>query len=106
MALDGSLKNGGQMSSYSEHCNVVIQIYGNQQLKNGSVKCYYRVVQCRRVRICDSVPSPLSTSYKHVKERSYHGPRLAKTCLRAYADSEGRDQPAHLRSLIPAFTVR
>ena len=41
MTLDGSLKNEGQMSSYSEHCNVVIQIYGNKQLKNGLVECYY-----------------------------------------------------------------
>ena len=33
-------------------------------------------------------------------------PRLAKTCLRAYADNEGPDQPAHPRSLIRAFTIR
>ena len=31
------------------------------------------------------------------------GPRHAKTCLRAYADSEGLD---HLRSLIRVFTAR
>ena len=30
----------------------------------------------------------------------------AKTCLRAYADSEGPDQPAHSHSLIRAFVVR
>ena len=30
----------------------------------------------------------------------------AKTCLRAYADNKGQDQPAHSRSLIRAFTVR
>ena len=36
----------------------------------------------------------------------YYGPRHAKTCLWVYADSEGPDQPAHLRSLIRAFTVR
>ena len=34
------------------------------------------------------------------------GPPSAKTCLRAYADSEGPDQPAHPRSLIRAFAVR
>ena len=34
------------------------------------------------------------------------GLRHAKTCLRAYADSEGPDQTAHPRSLIRAFTVR
>ena len=33
-------------------------------------------------------------------------PRLAKPCLRAHADSEGPDKPAHPRSLIRAFTVR
>ena len=31
---------------------------------------------------------------------------MRKTRLRAYADSEGPDQPAHSRSLIRAFTVR
>ena len=30
----------------------------------------------------------------------------AKTCLLAYAGSEGPDQPAHPRSLIRAFAVR
>ena len=34
------------------------------------------------------------------------GPRHEKTCLRAYADSEGPDQPAHPRNLIRASTVR
>ena len=29
-----------------------------------------------------------------------------KTCLRAYGDSEGQDQPVHLHSLIRAFAVR
>ena len=33
-------------------------------------------------------------------------PRHVKTCLRAYADSEGPDQTAHPRSLIRTFTVR
>ena len=28
-----------------------------------------------------------------------------KTCLRAYADSEGSDQSAHPRSLVRVFTV-
>ena len=32
--------------------------------------------------------------------------RSAKTCLRACADSEDPDQPAHPRSLIRAFDVR
>ena len=35
-----------------------------------------------------------------------HGPRHAKACLRAYANSEGPDQPAHPHSLIRAFAVR
>ena len=35
------------------------------------------------------------------RNRPYH----AKTCLRAYADSEGPDQTAHPRSLIRAFPV-
>ena len=35
-----------------------------------------------------------------------HGPRLVKTCLWTYADSERPDQPAHPRSLIRAFTLR
>ena len=34
------------------------------------------------------------------------GLRHAKTCLRAYADNEGPDQTAHLRSLIKAFAAR
>ena len=34
------------------------------------------------------------------------GPRIAKTCLRAYADSEFQDQPAHPRCLIRTFTAR
>ena len=34
------------------------------------------------------------------------GPRHAKKCLRAYADSEGPDKTARMRSLIRAFTVR
>ena len=39
-------------------------------------------------------------------QRTTIGPRHAKTCPRAYADIEGPDQPAHLRSLIRAFAVR
>ena len=34
------------------------------------------------------------------------GPCQAKTCLEAYADSEGLDQPAHPCSLIRTLTVR
>ena len=34
------------------------------------------------------------------------GPRNTKMCLRAYADNEGPDKPAHPRSLISAFTLR
>ena len=33
-------------------------------------------------------------------------PHLAKTCLRAYADSKGPDHPAHPHRLIRAFNVR
>ena len=33
-------------------------------------------------------------------------PRHAKMSLRAYANSEGPDQPAHPRSLIRAFATR
>ena len=29
-----------------------------------------------------------------------------KMCLLAYADSQGRDQPAHAHSLIRTFTLR
>ena len=32
--------------------------------------------------------------------------KWAKTCLRACADKEGPDQPAHSRSLIRTFSVR
>ena len=39
------------------------------------------------------------------KKKSSHM-RHAKTCFRAYADSEGPDQPAHSRCLIRTFTVR
>ena len=34
-----------------------------------------------------------------------YGPRYAKTCLRAYADSESPDQIAHPRSLIRALAA-
>ena len=37
--------------------------------------------------------------------RRKDGPCRAKTCLRAYADSEGPDQHAHPRTLIRAFAV-
>ena len=43
--------------------------------------------------------------WKRRKWPSYR-PCHAKTCLRAYANSEGPDQTAHPRSLIRAFTVR
>ena len=33
-------------------------------------------------------------------------PRRAKTCLRAYADSEGPDQHVHSHSLIRALAAR
>ena len=33
-------------------------------------------------------------------------PRHVKTCPREYADSEGPDQPVHLRRLIRAMSVR
>ena len=35
-----------------------------------------------------------------------NGPRHAKICLRAYAASEGPDQPSHPCSLIKVFTIR
>ena len=35
-----------------------------------------------------------------------HGPRHVKTCLRAYADSEGPETLAHPRSLMRALAVR
>ena len=35
-----------------------------------------------------------------------YGLRHAKICPWAYVDSEGPDQPAHLRSLIRALAVR
>ena len=35
-----------------------------------------------------------------MRTEQLRGPRHAKTCLRAYADSKGPDQPAHPRSLI------
>ena len=38
--------------------------------------------------------------------KRHKGPRHAKTCLRAYVDSKGQDQPAHARSLIRAFVIR
>ena len=39
-------------------------------------------------------------------EKGYMGRATQKTCLRAYADSEGTDQPAHPRTLTRAFTFR
>ena len=38
------------------------------------------------------------------KNRSLSGHHNAKTCLCAYMDSEGQDQPAHPHSLIRAFS--
>ena len=32
-------------------------------------------------------------------------PRHEKTCLMPYANNNGADQPAHLRSLISAFVI-
>ena len=45
---------------------------------------------------------------KTVYQVSYkkNGPCQAKTCIRAYADSEGPDQPAHPRSLIRVSAIR
>ena len=37
---------------------------------------------------------------------SSYGPGHAKTCLMAYANNKGADQPAHPRSLISTFVVR
>ena len=34
------------------------------------------------------------------------GPRREKTCLRWFANDNGADQPAHLRSLISAVVIR
>ena len=47
--------------------------------------------------LCDCGPSWTSSIL--------FGPRHAKTCLRAYADSEGQDQTAHPRSLIYAMRI-
>ena len=41
-----------------------------------------------------------------IKVRNIYEPRLVKTHLRAYADSEGPDLPVHLCILIRAFIVR
>ena len=41
-------------------------------------------------------------TFSHVEGHMGH----TKTCVRAYADSEGPDQTAHPRSLIRAFAVR
>ena len=46
----------------------------------------------------------LSCIIKH-KSINISGPRYINKCLRAYADSEAPDQPAHPRSLIKTFTV-
>ena len=34
-----------------------------------------------------------------------NGPRCEKTCLPWFANNEGADQPAHMRSLISAFAI-
>ena len=48
----------------------------------------------------------IMTTYLEQIIQKKRGPRREKTCLRAYADSEGPDQTAHARSLIRTFTVR
>ena len=45
-------------------------------------------------------------THSHSRSWNTHGPRHVKACLRAYADSEGPDHPAHPHSLIRIFTVR
>ena len=47
----------------------------------------------------------LSVAMVSVSCITLYGRCQAKTCLRAYADSEAPDQTAHMRSLIRAFTV-
>ena len=44
-------------------------------------------------------------SYRESMLISKYGPRREKTCLRAFANITGADQPAHPRSLISAFVV-
>ena len=39
-------------------------------------------------------------------ERTENRPCHSKMCLRAYANSDGPDEPAHPRSYISAFAVR
>ena len=47
-----------------------------------------------------------NNNFKLISPFSYTVKVHTRTCLQAYADSEGQDKPAHPRSLIRAFTVR
>ena len=69
-------------------------------------------MQRSNATICDKDDFSHGTDHqgrRHFKLNSLnisYGPRHAKTCLSAYADSEGPDQPAHPHILIRAFAVR
>ena len=52
------------------------------------------------------VPKAMSEAAMYITQNSIYGPCHAKTCLRAYADRDVPDQPAHPRSLIRALAVR
>ena len=49
---------------------------------------------------------PIGILGKAIPMTCYMGNAIQKNCLQAYADSESPNQPAHLHSLIRAFTVR
>ena len=53
----------------------------------------------------DLYNSKLPRFLKTNTKPNLYGPCHTKICLRAYADSDGPDKPAHPRSLIRVFTV-
>ena len=66
----------------------------------------YRINDKKNNDIIFTFQTILNLAAKLITLANLCEPRRAKTCLRAYAHSEGPDQPAHPRSLIRPFTVR
>ena len=75
-------------------------------IKEGTIQIYGIQFVCKNMYAYIWLIDKYHNSFAKRKGPGLFGPRNAKTCLRAYADREGPDQPAHLRSEIRTFTIR
>ena len=96
-----------------KHLAVVVTTQHVIRLVLSVIKKIFRINKTRRVCLelaCSiRATSPHEALVPENVEQVYFlkfRPRHAKKCLWAYADSEGPDQPAHVRSLIRVFPVR